>query len=111
MIWVEQTFLKGIFLTAVALLYCPALLSQPGIYKTHTGVIQFISNAPLERIEAKSVALRGALDIANRHFAFSVPIASFKGFNSALQRVHFRANIPSGPKVNYISMASRQNEL
>lgn len=79
-------------LSAAFLLISQVISGQPGVYKTYSGIIQFKSNAPLEQIEAKSVALRGVLDVSARNFAFSVPVASFKGFNSALQREHFNEN-------------------
>lgn len=62
------------------------------IFKTIKGEAYFKSDASLELIEAKSKKLRGVINAAKRTFAFSIPIQSFKGFNSALQRVHFNEN-------------------
>lgn len=59
---------------------------------TVKGQAYFKSNAPLELIEAKSEKLKGAINAKKRTFAFSIPIQSFKGFNSALQRTHFNEN-------------------
>lgn len=66
--------------------------AQTGIFKTTTGRVSFRSEAPLELIEAASKELSGALDAGLRSFAFSVPMQSFQGFNSALQREHFNEN-------------------
>lgn len=62
------------------------------VYLTQSGQINFRSDAPLELIEASSDKLRGAIDTEANTFAFSVEIASFEGFNSPLQQVHFNEN-------------------
>lgn len=62
------------------------------LYQTADGNVYFKSNAPLEVIEAQSEKLRGAINISKRIFAFTIPINSFEGFNSPLQRVHFNEN-------------------
>ena len=61
-------------------------------YLTNKGYIHFLSDAPLERIEAESNELQGILDPTNNEFAFAVSIRSFQGFNSGLQREHFNEN-------------------
>ncbi|HLF62264.1 MAG TPA: YceI family protein [Saprospiraceae bacterium] len=69
----------------------------PGIhaqtrYGVTSGTITFVSDAPLERITATSRTLKGVVEASNRTFAFTIDIASFQGFNSPLQRVHFNEN-------------------
>jgi hypothetical protein len=54
--------------------------------------VTFLSRAPLETIEASSTALKGVIDPATRTFAFSMPMKSFRGFNSELQQEHFHEN-------------------
>ena len=54
--------------------------------------VTFVSRAPLETITATSNALKGVIDPAARTFAFSMPVKSFKGFNSELQQEHFHEN-------------------
>ncbi|MGI9160207.1 MAG: YceI family protein [Saprospiraceae bacterium] len=61
-------------------------------YRTSTGKVRFVSDAPLERIEASSERLRGALDAGAGNFAWTVAIRSLKGFNSDLQLEHFNEN-------------------
>ncbi len=56
------------------------------------GTILFVSDAPLEIIQARSKALRGTIEYESRRFAFSVHVQSFQGFNSALQQEHFNEN-------------------
>ncbi len=68
------------------------------VYSTKTGEINFLSKAPLEMIEANSKILSGAIDATNRTFAFAVPITSFQGFNSGLQREHFNENYMESEK-------------
>lgn len=53
------------------------------------GSVDFLSEAPLETIRARSEELKGLLDLKKRTFAFSIRIKSFDGFNSALQKEHF----------------------
>ena len=54
--------------------------------------VSFVSNAPLERIEATNTASEGVLELDARAFAIKVPIKDFLGFNSPLQREHFNEN-------------------
>lgn len=67
-------------------------LSAQHRYFTDEGTVYFKSDAPLEVIEAQSVKLRGLIDPASNSFAFSIPMRSFQGFNSPLQRDHFNEN-------------------
>lgn len=60
-------------------------ISQPG-------EVHFTSDAPLEIIQAESKSLKGAIDVQKKSFAFSMPINSFQGFNSDIQRTHFLEN-------------------
>lgn len=66
--------------------------TEEKIFQGNDGHVHFISEAPLEIIEASSSALQGVLDTDKGTFAFSVPMKSFEGFNSPLQRVHFNEN-------------------
>lgn len=61
-------------------------------YQTTTGKVLFVSEAPLEIISAESNKLRGVIDPEKNTFAFSVPVISFDGFNSPLQKEHFNEN-------------------
>lgn len=54
-----------------------------------TGTISFISDAPLETIRASSKEIKGIIKLSDKTFAFSMPVASFEGFNSPLQKEHF----------------------
>jgi hypothetical protein len=68
------------------------------------GKVKFVSNAPLEIIKAESLKLTGIIDKANFSFAFSVPLKSFDGFNSALQKEHFHENYMESeifPNISY----------
>lgn len=61
-------------------------------FAVEKGEISFTSNAQLELIKASSDKVQGLLDPSNNQFAFVIPISSFKGFNSELQRQHFNDN-------------------
>lgn len=62
------------------------------IFEFNDGQVAFTSDAPLELIEAQSIALRGLIDTEKRTFAFSILISSFEGFNNPLQQEHFKEN-------------------
>lgn len=62
------------------------------LYEINDGLINFFSDAKLEKIEAHSKKLKGLMDNATNQFAFSIEINSFEGFNSDLQREHFQEN-------------------
>jgi len=61
-------------------------------FRTSNGFVEFVSDAPLELISAKSDRLSGILSVDNSEFAFEVAINSFIGFNSPLQNEHFLEN-------------------
>jgi len=67
----------------------PAALA---LYKQVKGEVAFTSDAPLELIKAKSMKMVSVVDGEKKTFAFSIPIASFEGFNSPLQKDHFNEN-------------------
>lgn len=73
-------------------LIVPSLVSAQQRYAIEKGKIYFRSDAPLEMIEAESSELKGAIDNESKAFAFSIPMASFEGFNSPLQKEHFNEN-------------------
>lgn len=54
--------------------------------------VHFVSDAPLELIEATSTDLKAVIDTITGKFAFAVQMTSFLGFNSDLQRTHFNEN-------------------
>lgn len=84
---------KRNLLIAISLLCCIEIAAtQDTLFKTSTGTVHFISEAPLETIEATSEKLKGVLNVEKRTFAFSISIRSFLGFNNPLQREHFNEN-------------------
>jgi len=62
------------------------------IYICKDGDTKFTSEAPLELIKAHSNKTKGVVDCINKNVAFSINIDSFEGFNSGLQKEHFREN-------------------
>lgn len=62
------------------------------LLKSRTGVVSFVSEAPLELIKATSQKLDGILDLNTGEFGFQVDVNSFEGFNNPLQRLHFQEN-------------------
>jgi polyisoprenoid-binding protein YceI len=59
---------------------------------TRSAEVSFVSNASLEVIKARSTRVQGLIDPSTNQFAFVIPVSSFEGFNSALQRQHFNEN-------------------
>jgi polyisoprenoid-binding protein YceI len=82
---------RFLFIILIALFSVNVALSQQ-IYMTRTGTAGFTSNAPLEIIKAESKEVNGAINFADRSFAFTIDNKSFKGFNSPLQQEHFYEN-------------------
>jgi len=74
----------------------PVLPSDSGVRQQVVEVrkseVKFISKADLETIQAMSDKLRGKVSKDINKFEFALPIESFVGFNSPLQREHFLEN-------------------
>jgi hypothetical protein len=81
--------MRGIFFCFFLL---ASFFSVGQIYTCRDGLTRFTSEAPLELIKAESDNTVGVLDAGTRNVAFSVFIDSFEGFNSGLQKEHFREN-------------------
>lgn len=62
------------------------------LYSCRDGYVYWVSDAPLELIEAESDNLQGIIRADDQTFAFSMSIRSFDGFNSGLQKEHFHEN-------------------
>ncbi len=92
---------KSLVLISFASLLLMSFVFVPtgSIYISGNGIVKFISNAPLETITAESKKMSGVLDAEKRTFAFSVPIPSFEGFNSPLQKEHFNENYLESDKI------------
>ncbi|MCB0664060.1 MAG: YceI family protein [Saprospiraceae bacterium] len=78
--------------TLVFVLFSYLLFAQDLILEVNEGNAYFVSEAPLELIEAQSNHLKGLLEPETGKFAFVIPVQSFEGFNSPTQREHFREN-------------------
>jgi len=76
-------------------------------FGTDNGTINFISNAELELIKASSAKLQGIIDPMNNQFAFSIPVQSFRGFNSDLQREHFNEKYMESDKYPRITFTGK----
>lgn len=74
------------------LLFCFSSAFYAQTYTASNGKVKFTSEAPLELIKAESSKLVSVIDIKDRKFAFSVMVETFEGFNSPLQKEHFREN-------------------
>lgn len=69
-----------------------SLQAHSQLYSTINGNVHFVSDAPLELIEASSTQMQGILDVGKKTFAFKMYIKSFSGFNNPLQQIHFYEN-------------------
>lgn len=87
------------FVILVGMAFVPASVSvDADKYKMVGGLTSFMSNAPMEMIQAQTQQTSGLLRISSKAFAFSIPVATFDGFNSALQREHFNENYMESSK-------------
>ena len=86
--------MKTMMSCALALLLIGARPAWPPapILRVERSTVTFVSDAPLERIEAGTTHASGLLDIGARTFAVKIPVTTFDGFNSPLQREHFNEN-------------------
>jgi hypothetical protein len=94
---------KYLFILALA----PLAAFGQGKLSTDRGEISFTSNAPLEMIKASTNKVSGNIDPATNQFAFLVPITSFIGFNSDLQRQHFNDNYMESMKYPRASFSGK----
>ena len=78
------------FLLFSLILLVSAVNSQ--VYICKDGDTRFTSEAPLELIKAHTNKTTGVVDCSTKNVAFSIDIDSFEGFNSGLQKEHFREN-------------------
>jgi len=76
----------------ILFLFLISSLGTAQIFICRDGLTKFTSEAPLELIKAQSNKTAGVIDVPNRNVAFSIDVDSFEGFNSGLQREHFREN-------------------
>ena len=89
---------KTIVIFFAALLGIAGFAQSGNLYFTNTGQVDFTSDAPLEVIKASSGKLAGLLNVDDRSFSFSIPMNSFEGFNSSLQKTHFNENYMESEK-------------
>jgi hypothetical protein len=71
------------------------------LYKVSKAKVKFTSDAKLELIEAETTSGQGVINNGDNTFAFRVPMNTFKGFNSSMQRTHFNTNYLETAKYPY----------
>ncbi|HMG89920.1 MAG TPA: YceI family protein [Chryseolinea sp.] len=89
------------------LIFCSLQEEAQKKFATDSGTIDFVSNAELELIRASSNKLQGIIDPGTNQFAFSIPVQSFRGFNSELQREHFNEKYMESDKYPRISFSGK----
>jgi hypothetical protein len=98
---------KHLFLTVILLIALTGTSSLFGlldstenvrIYLPSSGKVKFTSNAPLEMIKAESREIIGSVNLEKNTFEFEVPMKSYYGFNSGLQKRHFNENYMESEK-------------
>lgn len=78
---------------ALAFLCCLGTTAQQGqFFRSERTMVSFVSDAPMERIDAQTTQATAMLDVTQRSFAVQIPVGTFEGFNSPLQREHFMEN-------------------
>jgi hypothetical protein len=86
-----KTILRLVLLCGIVA-FSFSFIPEANIFTSQNGKIKFVSEAPLELIKAESDKLISVVDVSKRSFAFSIIIETFEGFNSPLQKEHFREN-------------------
>ncbi|MBI5916311.1 MAG: YceI family protein [Bacteroidetes bacterium] len=81
-----------LFLLFAPIFFTGFAVPSGSVFTTKNGTVHFVSDAPLEVIQATSKELKGAIDTDQNTFAFAVDMETFQGFNSPLQQVHFYEN-------------------
>ena len=79
-------------------------------YITKNGKIDFYSDAPMEKIEAKNNQVKAALDASTGEIVFQVLITSFE-FKQALMQEHFNENYMESPKYPNSTFKGKINNL
>lgn len=74
----------------ICIFFCNFLQAQT--INVSKGKISFLSDAPLEKIEASTNKIKGIVTLHDQKLAFKLEVSSFQGFNSPLQREHFNEN-------------------
>ncbi|MEJ7643639.1 MAG: YceI family protein [Chryseolinea sp.] len=87
--------------------FCSVQLLAQKKFVTDKGRVDFVSNAELELIRSSSSKLRGVVNPASNQFAFSVPVQSFQGFNSELQREHFNEKYLESEKYSNMTFTGK----
>mgnify|MGYP006280384899 FL=1 len=85
----------------ISLFLLSSSLSGQDLYKVTQSSIKFTSDAPLEMIQAKSNEAEGIIKSLDKSFVFRVPMKTFEGFNSSLQKSHFNTNYLETNKYPY----------
>ncbi|PLX21095.1 MAG: YceI family protein [Salinivirgaceae bacterium] len=71
------------------------------LYKVSKADVKFTSDAKLELIEAETTDAQGVVNNDENTFAFRIPMNTFRGFNSSMQRTHFNTNYLETAKYPY----------
>ncbi|HKK38539.1 MAG TPA: YceI family protein [Cryomorphaceae bacterium] len=74
-------------------------------FRSDSGMVHFVSEAPLELIEAQTTDFKIIVDTVDAAFAATIAVGSFQGFNSPLQQEHFHENYMESethPKATFV---------
>ena len=91
-------FKKYFFITLGILFSFSFGKRSAGVFTAQNATVSFVSKANFEKISAKSVLLKGTLDIHKRTFSFTIPICSFEGFLNGTQKKHYCNDYVEGDK-------------
>ncbi len=89
--------MKQIFLVFFALTFCFLGNLEAQKFFTRDGKVSFISDAPLEKIEAKNSNATSVLDTETGKLEFAVLVKAFQ-FEKALMQEHFNENYMESSK-------------
>ena len=93
--------MKHTISTFILLLFFSIGMHGQDLFKIKKASVKFTSDAPLELIEATTQEAAGLIRDNDKSFVFRIPMNTFRGFNSSLQRTHFNTNYLETNKFPY----------
>lgn len=76
-------------------------------YSSSTGTVRFATKGPLGLIKAESKKLSGTFDTEKKTFSFTIPVASFEGFQNQLQKKHYNEKYMESEKIPHATFKGK----
>lgn len=108
----SQKFMKkhiSLIALLTALFVFPAYTLHKYIttYEAGTSSVRFTTKGPLGIIKAETKKLTGSFDPDKKTFSFTLPVASFEGFQNQLQKKHYNEKYMESEKIPQASFKGK----